>query len=207
MLGEKMRSGNTQEDVEVLSKETVYKGFYQVDVYQLRHRLFKGGWSDILRREICDTGQVAGVLLYDPKLNQVVLIEQFRPSLLDDERGPWSIEIVAGLQEPDESKETLAIREAKEEANADILQLIPIGRYWESPGATSKQVSVYCGIVDASSLKGIHGKKTEHEDIRVHVIDAPKAFQMVNEGIINNGLAIIALQWLELNLNKTKDFL
>lgn len=207
MLTEKVRSGTTKDDVEVISNSVVFKGFFRVNLYLLRHRLFQGAWSNIIRREICDTGQVAGVLLYDPRQNQVALIEQFRTALLEDKDSPWSLEIVAGLLQNDETKDALAIREAKEEANADITQLIPICTYWESPGSSNKQVSAYCGIVDASQLGGLYGLKHENEDIRVHVIDATKAFQMVKTGIINNGLAIITLQWLELNLHRIQDFL
>jgi len=200
MLNNRIRSGTVDGDVDILSKKTVFKGFFQVDAYQLRHRLFNGGWSRVVTREICDTGQVSGVLLYDPERKKVILIEQFRVALLEDEVSSWSMEVVAGLQEATETKESLAVREAKEEANADVLQLIPICEYWESPGASNKRVSLFCGIVDATNLGGISGLQHENEDIRVHVVDTHEAFEMVRQGTINNGLAIIALQWLELNL-------
>ena len=33
---------NQQDDLEILSRETVYKSFTQVDVVKLKHRLFGG---------------------------------------------------------------------------------------------------------------------------------------------------------------------
>ena len=39
----------TRADVEVLDRQTGFKGFYRLDVLTLRHRLFNGGWGPSLR--------------------------------------------------------------------------------------------------------------------------------------------------------------
>jgi len=191
-----------KKDVEIVSRETAYRGYFSIEAYKLRYRLFEGGWSESVEREVFERGQVAAVLPYDPKLNKVVLIEQFRVGALNDKRSPWLLEIVAGVLEPDETPEQLAHREAKEEAGIEILEMIPMYHYWVSPGGCTERVKLFCGKVDASQAGGIHGLDHEHEDIRVHVVDVQEAFDMVRSGVINNALSIIALQWLELNLER-----
>ncbi|MBN1684432.1 MAG: NUDIX domain-containing protein [Gammaproteobacteria bacterium] len=191
----------TQKDVEIISKETGFKNYFQVDIYKLRFRLFLGGWSHIITREVFERGRAAAVLPYDPHLNKVVLIEQFRVGALKDERSPWLLELVAGMLDHDETPEQLAKREAQEEANIEILDLIPICNYWVSPGGCTERTMLFCGIVDASKANGIHGLDEEDEDIKVHVFDVEDAFKMLHDGVINNASTVIALQWLALQKN------
>lgn len=193
----------TATDVEILEKKILFQGFYRIEKYRLKHRLFAGGWSAPIDRELIIRYRVAAVLPYDPKLNKVVLIEQFRIGALADENSPWLLEMVAGiLTEENESLENLAYRETREEAGIDAQALIPICDYWVSPGGTNERVALFCAKVDASNAGGLHGLIEENEDIRVHVFDAQYAFDLVRTGRINNAATIIALQWLELSLIK-----
>ncbi len=64
-------------DVRVRKKETPFRGYFRVERYHLRHRLFEGGWSDAMTREVFERGHAVGVLLYDPDRDVLVLIEQF----------------------------------------------------------------------------------------------------------------------------------
>ena len=40
------------DDAEILDKQTIYKGRFRLDRYRLRHRLYDGGWSRELVREV-----------------------------------------------------------------------------------------------------------------------------------------------------------
>ncbi len=71
------------DDVDVIQKETVFKGYVAVDRYRLRHRLHGGGMSDVLDREVVERGHVSAVLPVDFARDQVVLI---RTSLVDGMR-------------------------------------------------------------------------------------------------------------------------
>ena len=68
-----------------------------------------------------------------------------------------------------------------------------------TPGCSSETIRLYLGRVDASKADGIHGLDHENEDIRVFTVPAEDAFRMVADGTVNNGTAIICLQWLQLN--------
>lgn len=185
--------------VEIESRTTVFQGFFRIEKFRLRHSLFGGGMSATMSRELFERGHAVAVLPYDPVLDRVVLIEQFRIGALEDAEGAWLTEIVAGMIGKDESVEAVARREAEEEAGCVIAEMVPICRFYSSPGGCSESVMLYCGRVDASDAGGIHGLADEHEDIRVFTTSFSEAFSWVESGRVNSAAPIIALQWLALN--------
>jgi ADP-ribose pyrophosphatase len=184
--------------VKILKRETVYQGFARLDCYRLRHRLYAGGWSEEMEREIFERGRTVGVLLYDPARDTVILVEQFRLPAHLAGFPAWELEIVAGIVDhEDESAEDLARREAKEEAGIEILgNLVPVHRFMPSPGACTEQVDLYCGRVDAQGAGGIHGLAQEHEDIKVVVLSYRAVMKKLRDDEIKNGLTALALYWL-----------
>ncbi len=192
------------EGYEIIGKEELYRGYSRVYRYRFRHRLFAGGWSGEIAREVFERGQAVGVLPYDPAADAVVLIEQFRIGAQAAGLAPWQTEIVAGIIEDGEAPEEVARREAIEEAGAAISAMIPIYRYLVSPGVASEAVQLYCGRVESRGLGGIHGLAEEHEDIRVEVLPWAEAQARLTSGKITNALAIIALQWFALNRDRVR---
>ncbi|EGQ8000386.1 ADP-ribose diphosphatase [Vibrio vulnificus] len=188
----------TPEDVEVLSKEPLFQGFFKMIKYRFRHKLFAGGWSNVIEREMFERGHAAAMLPYDPIRDEVVLIEQIRVGALEHQH-PWQLEIVAGMIDRDESADDVVRREAQEEAGLEVGQLVSVVSYYPSVGGCSEKLDVFIGEVDASKAHGIHGLDYEDEDIRVHVMTREQAYDLVKRGKIENGASIIALQWLELN--------
>jgi ADP-ribose pyrophosphatase len=166
----------TEPRVEIFEKTVGYNGFFRLERYRLRHRLFSGEWSRELVREVFERGHAAAVLPYDPVYDQVVLIEQFRIGALEAPGGPWLLEIVAGVIDAAETPEEVIRREAIEESGCTIHEIVPICEYLVSPGGTSERLTVFCGKVDAS-----------------------RAVAYLQAGKINAAAPIIALQWLMLN--------
>ncbi|MCT0089228.1 ADP-ribose diphosphatase [Proteus mirabilis] len=198
----------TCNDVELISKKTLYKGFFRMNEYRFKHRLFKGGWSAEVKREVFERGHAGVLLAYDPKRDEVVLIEQIRIPAYETSQTPWLLEVIAGMVEEGESPEEVVRREATEEAGITIGRCKPIVSYLSSPGGTSERMYVYVGEVDATTATGIHGLACENEDIRVHVVSREQAYQWVEEGIIDNAASVIALQWLQLHhVTLRKDWL
>ena len=197
----------TPDDVEVIERTTPYSGYFKLDRYRLKHRLFEGGWSGEITREILERGHAVAAFLYDPDLDKVVLIEQFRPGAYaalksewcDDQASPWLVEGVAGIIEKGESPEAVARREAIEETGCEISEIIPVCHYLVSPGGTSESVFGFCGRVDASGAEGVFGVTEEHENIRVFSLAATDSFKWLDEGRIINAMTIILLQWFRAN--------
>ena len=187
------------EDVALEHRETSFSGYFAVETVTLRHRLFAGGWSSPIRRELFQRGDAVGVLPWNPHTDEVVLIEQFRVGAMRGTDNPWMLELIAGIVEPGESDLGVAHREAEEEAGCQLSRLEPIATFYPSAGACSEQIRLFIGETtgaDHGSVKGVAG---EHEDILVHQMPCSEAFAMLDRGEINNGHTLIALQWLALH--------
>ena len=59
-------------------------------------------------------GHVVTVLPYDSRKNKIILIDQFRPALIEKHEDAILKEIVAGFIDKNESPEEAAIRECKD---------------------------------------------------------------------------------------------
>jgi len=191
---------STNDDVEILAHDQMFRSYLRLDSYRLRHRLHAGGLSAPITRELLRRGQAVGVLLYDIDLDAVALIEQFRIGALAAGFPAWVLEIVAGLVEPGETALDVATREAREEAGAELLATLPVVRYVVSPGCTDETVEIILARVDSRTLGGIHGLRHEGEDIRVVVMPLSEALAACDDGRIANAMTLLALQWLALNI-------
>ncbi len=187
------------QDVRVLAEEQAYSGFFRIRRLTLQHRLFDGGWSEPLVREVFERGDAVGVLPYDPERDHVVLIEQFRPGAIRGADSPWMLELVAGVVEPGEQDNDVARREAMEEAGCELADLVPVATVLPSAGACSEQVRLFCGRTESASAGEVHGLAAEGEDILVHSLPRSEALDLLRRDRIPNGHTVIALQWLALN--------
>lgn len=188
-----------KQDVEFIARDTLYRGFFSLERYRFRHRLFSGEMSGEVVREIFERGHAAVLLPFDPLRDEVVLIEQIRIAAWDTSETPWLLEMVAGMIEEGETPEDVARREAVEEAGLNVGRVKKMLSYLASPGGTSERLTVLVGEVDAATAQGIHGLAEENEDIKVHVMSRERAYQLLEEGRIDNAATVIALQWLQLH--------
>ena len=203
-----------QRDVELLAENSGYDGFYKIRKYRLRHKQFAGDWGEPIQRELFQRHEAAGALLYDPVLDKVGLLEQFRVGAWaylrqyrnnDAEQSPWLLELVAGLLDKDEQPEDVVKREAIEEAGVSIQQLEPICDYYSSPGGTDEYFYLYCGKADLSNAGGVHGLPEEGEDIRVHVVSFDECCQLLQQGRLNNVHLLLAVQWLQMHRDRLRE--
>ena len=197
----------TQKDIEILKNETIYQGFFKLNKVQFKPKLFAGGWSGTVTRELLIKGAASAMVAYDPVLDNVVLVEQVRIGAYDptSTQSPWLLELIAGMVEEGETPESVALRESEEEAGAKISHMQHCLSVWDSPGGVLERIHVFVGKVDSTTVGGLHGLAEENEDIRVHVVSRETAYQWLCEGKIDNGIAVIGLQWLELNYRKLKE--
>ncbi|WP_118790819.1 ADP-ribose diphosphatase [Haemophilus haemolyticus] len=192
----------SQQDIEILGEQTLYEGFFTLKRIQFKHKLFAGGESGVVTRELLIKGAASAVIAYDPKEDSVILVEQVRIGAAyhpESNRSPWLLELIAGMVEKGEKPEEVALRESEEEAGIQVKNLTHCLSVWDSPGGTVERIHLFVGEVDSSQAKGIHGLAEENEDIRVHVVKREQAYQWMCEGKIDNGIAVIGLQWLQLN--------
>ena len=186
------------------NKNTVYRGFFSVEEHYLSYRKFNKEQSAVVTRSALISSDAVIVLPYDPINDRVLLIEQFRtgPYVKGDE-DPWVLEPIAGLIDADETPENAGIREAQEEAHLELKTLELVARSYPSPGISTEFFHQYVGIVElpySSSL--IAGLSNENEDIRSHIFEYKQFSDMIKDGKIRVGPAILLGLWLSKNRNR-----
>lgn len=199
------KRGPSDAQVEILNREECYRGFFRMEKYRLRHRLYNSEMSPEIGRELFERGHAAAVLLYDPHRDRVVVLEQFRIGALEAPGGPWLLEIVAGMIEPGELAEEVVRRESLEEAGCPVGELEFICDYLVSPGGTSERITLYCGRVESEGVGGVHGLDSEDEDILVRAVPFAEVWQWFEQGEINSASPIIALQWLKMHRERLRE--
>lgn len=184
---------------EILNSEAVHRGFFKMNRYRLRHRSFHGGWCGDIVRERLEHLAAVSVLLYDPALDRVVLVEQFRVGLMGNADDPWTLETVSGFCDTDhETPEEVARREVIEETGCALRAFTHIGEFVVSPGMSVERINLYCGWVDAADAGGVYGLDHEGEEMRVVTMSREEAHRELF-GRLNTTSIVIALQWLEAN--------
>ncbi|MBV8186536.1 MAG: NUDIX domain-containing protein [Alphaproteobacteria bacterium] len=192
------------ETVELVGHEVVFQGFFKVGRYFFRHGLYQGGQSGVLRREVFERGHAAAVLPYDPVRDEVVLIRQFRAGAYVSGRHAWTWEVVAGILKPGESPQELGRREAVEEANLEIGEMIAMHDVVVSPGGCSETCAILLGRADTAKAGGVFGLESEGENILVKVMPYAQARGMLDRDEIGNAIAVLALQWLALHRDEVR---
>ena len=199
----------SQQDLHLLKEETVYKGHFELKKMYFRHKLFSGEMSGEIVRELLIKGAAAALIAYDPVRDSVILVEQVRIGAYDpkSDASPWLLELVAGMVDKgNEDPAEVAIREAQEEAGLIVNQVEHALSIWDSPGGQLERLHLFLGLIDSSTVQSgaTHGLEEEGEDILVHVVRREQAYQWVCEGKIDNVIAVVGLQWLQLNYQKYK---
>ncbi|GIU10968.1 ADP-ribose diphosphatase [Shewanella glacialipiscicola] len=194
----------SQKDIEIIGKKSLYQGFFSLDEYTFKHKLFAGGWSQPVTREVFERGHAVVVLPYDIKQDKIVLIEQVRFPALATTKSPWLMELVAGMIAPEETAVDVAHRELFEETGLVANSMHFINSYLASPGGSTERFYFYWADIDSSNARGLHGLAEEHEDIRLHVMSREQAYNSMLNGEIDNASTVIGLQWLQLNYQQLR---
>lgn len=186
--------------IDILETKPLLQSFVRVNAYTVRTRTFTGEQTPAYTREVMSigpTGQAVVVLPYDPVRDCVILIEQFRlPSYVSGRTNGWTLEPAAGLIETGDTPEESARRECREECNRELGRLVKVGHYMPSPGAFTELIHLFIGEVEAGETGTLAGLSDEHEFIRAHVLGVEEALALVDSDRIDNGNALIALNWL-----------
>jgi ADP-ribose pyrophosphatase len=190
--------------IEILGQEWLSQGFMKLAKYTVQHERFDGSMIGPFTREIVMRTNAVGVLPYDPVADKFLLIEQFRLAAHLGNMPAWQREVIAGIADRDESPEELARREAIEEANCKVTDLMEMTRILLSPGMSNEVLILFCGRMDSSQSTGVHGLATEHEDIRSTLYDAREIPALIEQGTTGNGPLMIALYWMQANRERLR---
>ena len=188
-------------NVTIEQVDTPWNGRFPLQLVRFRQRRFDGTMSDTRRWELWRRGTAACVLPYDPVLDMVVTIEQFRLPAFAAGLDPVMVELAAGLIDGDETPEQTIIRESQEEMGITVETLERIGGFLLTPGGCDEHCTLFAGRVrlgdiGEAGLLGTGGLASEHEDILVRAIPADEAIAHAIAGDYPNSVATIGLLWL-----------
>ena len=173
----------------------LHEGFLKVYRYVIDVERHRGG-SVQLEWELMERGHAVAVLGHDPKRDQVVLVNEFRPGALIAGDHPFRDNLVAGAIDEGESAIDAAVREMQEEAGLTLHEprLIHPGAYVSS-GGTSEKITLVYGQVDTSGGGGIYGVSTEREETLAVILPAQTYIDRVRRGEINDLKTLVAGYW------------
>ena len=176
-------------------RDRLYDGFLKVYRYEFDVEKHDGGRTRIVR-DVMERGHAVAVLAHDPKRDEVVLGNEFRPGALVAGDYPYTDNLVAGSIDGDESVLDAAVREMREEAGLKLGNpvLIHSGAYVSS-GGTSEKLAIVYGTVDTSLAGGVHGNESEDEDILSVVLPASVFIERVRSGQITDLKTLVAGYW------------
>lgn len=186
--------------VQTISRTEAYGHFFSVEEIALRHRLYDGGWSDVLEREVFISADAALLLPYDPVADNVLLISQFRVGpMARGQAQAWMLEPVAGRIDAGESPADAARREAVEEAGLEVGRLYPLPPHYPTPGANSEFFYPFIAAVDlAGRVSGQgFGLDAEGEDIATHILPRTKLLELAETGQLQCGPLIAMALFLD----------
>lgn len=162
---------------------------------------FESGSSKNLTFEIYGKSDGIAILLYNPTTNKVILSKQFRaPVYVHGISEGFSIEVVGGAIDENESPDSAAIRETEEEVGYKIDGVKRISTVFLSPGIVNEKVHLFIGeYSDENKTENGGGVIAEGEEIEVLETEFSEALKMIEDEEIIDARTIMLLQYLQIN--------
>jgi len=127
---------------------------------------------------------------------EICLLRQYRHAA-----GGWIWEIPAGKIEPDEAHALTAKRELVEEVGVDASDWSYLGKTLSSPGVFTEVIHLYL----AKELVTAQQKLEEIEVLDVHWLSLDQVMSMVKSGEIIDAKTLVALFYLQNNIESEVD--
>ena len=162
---------------------------------------FKNGKSVNLTHEVYGKSDGVAILLYNTLTKKVILSKQFRmPVLVAGINKGFSIEVVGGAMDNNETAETCVIRETEEEVGYRISKVKRVATTFLSPGIVKERVHLFVGeYKDDDKTENGGGVEEENEEIEVLETNFSDALKMIETEEIIDARTIMLLQYLEIN--------
>ncbi|RYG88564.1 NUDIX hydrolase [bacterium] len=174
---------------EVLETRPVFEGHFKVD-----EATIKIDDAEPIHRLSVERGDAAAVLIHRLDSDELILVRQFRyPTVRHGI--PELLEIVAGNIDAGETPDKAAIREAQEETGYKLSMVVPIAKFFGSPGGLSELMHIYYAPVEAGDRVG-KGGGLEGEGVEVVTMPMVEALKMLETPQAMDGKLLVALYWL-----------
>ncbi len=178
--------------------QEVYRGFRRLNLIDYE----EDGSGLRAKRELVEGQNAVAVVVYDPKLELLVMIRQFRlGAQLGTGRG-FTCEIVAGMIDDGEQPVETAKRELIEETGLIATRVEHLCQFLTTPGLTSEVVHLFYAEVDASNLAVSAGVEGESEQTFPFLLTYDEAMEAVDQNNVYNGIVMLGLMWFSRHRKK-----
>ena len=148
------------------------------------------------KREVYDRGNGATILLYNRHKQTVVLVRQFRiATWVNGNEDGMLIETCAGLLDSDEP-EACVRKEAIEETGFEVGEVRKLFELFMSPGGVTELIHFFIAEYN-DTQRANDGGGVDDEEIEVLELPYHRALEMMANGEIRDGKAVILLQYLQ----------
>ncbi len=180
-----------------LARKVVSRGYGALEKMTIEFKRLDGR-TQILERELYDTGDGAAILLYDPTRSTVVLVRQFRLPAYIKEGRDGLIEVCAGRLEGSDPV-TRIVAEAEEETGFRARHPRRLFEGYSSPGGFSEKLTFFVAEYSACDRIG-DGGGLAHEGEEIEILEPTleEALSMIERGDIIDTKTILLLQYAKL---------
>jgi len=189
----------------IIASERLFNGFFKLDELTIEMDKHDGG-SETVKRLHFERGHAVSILAYDPKRDQVLMVNEMRPGMLAAGEYPFNDSLPAGMIDKGETHIDAALRETEEETGQELREPVTIhpGAYI-SAGGTSEKLAIVMGKVDLSNAGGIHGEPGEGENIKTVLLSSDEFIARANDGRIKDMKSLVAAFWLANHRHELRD--
>ena len=167
----------SNESVAVSTPEILHAGFCQLERRTVK---FLNHHHDLASYEYVHKPAAVVVLPYDARLDQIVMIEQFRIGCYIHDQQGWMLEMVAGIIDQNETPLQAAKRELLEETHLSCTAMLNLGNFLTSPGFSTERIYYYVAAIDATQVGEVGGLSSEHEYLTLRVISSKELITILD---------------------------
>lgn len=172
-----------------IKRQKIYKG--NITEYEVFTVELPNGQK--ASREIVWHGDAAGILAFED--DKLICVKQYRKPIEQ-----VSVELPCGLIEEGETAGQAALRELEEETGYRASDLSHVTEFYNSPGFTNEKLYLY----ESEHLTQVEEPLDQDPDefIEVVKLSYDQAWDLVDQGLINDSKTIFALYYWQLKLAK-----
>ncbi|MDI1227216.1 MAG: NUDIX domain-containing protein [bacterium] len=194
----------TPPQAEIKSREMLYDGVFKIEQLTVEQDKHDGG-KQTLKRLNFERGDAIAILGYDPKRDEVVLVNEMRTGMLAAGDYPYADTVPAAMLKKGEDLLTAAADRLARETGLALQNgsIIHSGAYVSAGGSTEK-IALVTGIVDSSNAGGVRGRAGVGEDIKTVVISSDEFIARAEDGRLTDMKSLAMAFWLAKNRDSIK---
>ncbi|MCY4043497.1 MAG: hypothetical protein OXE99_00295 [Cellvibrionales bacterium] len=191
-----------KDDIVVRARQTKHKGErLNLETLVFKYNRFDKKQSRLLPVDVAVMNQGVAVLLYDPKLQKIALLEKVQSGIVYHPETPWALTLMTSrMTQEDHSGEDAAYRVVESHAGTNIAKMIYVQDVFPAPSMSSELMSLFVVLVDLEGEESEFIRKTSNNDnVKSHLFTIDEAKGLLESRKIKDAITLVGVQWLLLH--------